>query len=133
MTSPETELMLAYLEDRRLDEAVDYVRRGRAHENETVERLEQEWLAGFRAWVASSANDALFDRRSLDDIEAEMYLRRMPPPFERAQHEIEALRAAQDRRFRLLAHDPEALMRLNRRMGTAVENFARRLHDSKKN
>jgi hypothetical protein len=133
MTSPETELMLAYLEDRRLDEAVDYVRRGRAHENETVEHLEQEWLAGFRAWVASSANDELFDRRSLDDIEAEMYLRRMPPPFERVQYEIEALRAAQDRRFRLLAHDPEALMRLNRRMGTAVENFARRLHDSKKN
>jgi hypothetical protein len=133
MTSPETELMLAYLEDRRLDEAVDYVRRGRAHENETVEHLEQEWLAGFRAWVASSANDELFNRRSLDDVEAEMYLRRIPPPFERVQHEIEALRAAQDRRFRLLAHDPDALMRLNRRMGTAVENFARRLHDSKKN
>jgi hypothetical protein len=57
----------------------------------------------------------------------------MPPPFERVQHEVEALRAAQDRRFRLLAHDPEALMRLNRRMGMAIENFARRLHDSKKN
>lgn len=133
MTSPGTELMLAYLEDRRLHEAVDYVRRGRAHEKEPVEQLEQEWLTGFRAWVASSANDEVFDRRPLDDIEAEMYLRRIPPPFERVQHEIEALRAAQDRRFRLLAHDPKALMRLDRRMGAAIGNFARSLHEAKKN
>src|SRR5262249_48928817 len=119
MKISETDLMLAYLEDRRLDEAADYVRRGRAYERETAEQLEAEWIAGFRAWVASSAKDEIFDRRSLDDTEAEMYLRSVRPPFDRVQNEIEVLRAAQDRRFRLLAHEPEALMSLDRRMGKA--------------
>lgn len=133
MSSAETELMLAYLEDRRLNEAADYVRRGRAYERETAEQLEQAWLTAFRAWVASSVKDQAFDRQSLDDLEAEMCLRRVQPPFDLVRDEIEALRAAQDRRFSLLAHDPEALLSLDRRMGNAVVDFARRLNDAKKN
>jgi hypothetical protein len=133
MTSAETELMLAYLEDRRLNEAADYVRRGRANERKSVEELEHEWLAGFRAWAESSGRDKVFDRRSLDDVESEMYLRRVEPPFDLVKNEIETLRTAQDRRFQWLAHDPEALASLDNRMGEAVGSFVRRLHTGKKN
>lgn len=133
MTSAETELMLAYLEDRRLNEAADYVRRGRANEKKSAEELEQEWLVGFRAWAESSARDRVYDRRSLDDLESEMYLRRLQPPFDLVKNEIEVLRVAQDRRFQWLAHDPEALQSLDMRMGEAVGNFVRRLNTGKKN
>ena len=133
MTSAETELMLAYLEDRRLNEAADYVRRGRANKRKSAEELEQEWLAGFRAWAESGARHKVFDRRSLDDLEFEMYLRRVEPPFDLVKNEIEALRVAQDRRFKWLAHDPEAFVSLHIRMGQAVGNFVRGLHTGTKN
>ena len=133
MTSAQTEVMLAYLEDLRFDEATDYVRRGRANERKSVEDLEQEWLAGFRAWADSSARNKVFDRRSLDDLEFEMYLRRVEPPFDLVKNEIEALRVAQDRRFKWLAHDHEAFVRLHIRMGEAIGNFARRVLAGKKN
>jgi len=127
MTSAETEVMLAYLEDLRLHEASDYVRRGRANEGKSAEDLEQEWLTGFRAWAESSARHKAFDRRSLDDLEFEMYLRRVEPPFDLVKNEIEALRVAQDRRFKWLAHDPEAFVSLHIRMGNALGNFVRGL------
>ena len=127
MTSAQTEVMLAYLEDLRFDEATDYVRRGRANERKSAEDLEQEWLAGFRAWAESNARNKVFDRRPLDDLEFEMYLRRIEPPFDLVKDEIEALRVAQDRRFEWLVHDPEAFVSLHIRMGNAVGNFVRGL------
>jgi hypothetical protein len=133
MTSAETEVMLAYLEDRRLHEAADYARRGRANERKSAEELEQEWLAGFRAWAESSARHKVFDRRSLNDLEFEMYLRRLQPPFDLVKNEIEALRVAQDRRFKWLAHDPEAFVSLHSRMGEAIGNFVRGVLTGKKN
>jgi len=69
----------------------------------------------------------------LNDVESEMYLRRVEPPFDLVKNEIETLRAAQDRRFQWLAHDPEALASLDIRMGQAVGNFVRRLNTGQKN
>ena len=89
---PETKLMLAHLENKRIEYATAYDQRGRAFASTPMEVLRRDWLAAFRAWAASARKDEKHDRRLLDDLEAEMYLRGTDPPMDLVPEEIQRLR-----------------------------------------
>jgi hypothetical protein len=133
MSDHETKLMLAHLENKRIERAAEYARHGRLLELVPDEDLKRNWLLAFRAWAAGERDGQRFDLRSLEDVEAEMYLRGYDPPLELAQREIEILRKASERRRDQLERDPEKLKEFEQRLGEDLAAFAQSIDDTKKN
>jgi hypothetical protein len=133
MSDRETELILAHLENKRIERASEYARRGRLLELVPDEDLKRDWLLAFTAWAAKERQGLKFDLRSLGDMEAEMCLRGYDPPLELAQEEIKILREASDRRRGQLERDPNKLHEFERQLGEDLAAFAQSLDDTKKN
>ena len=133
MSDRETELMLAHLTNKRIERATEYARRGRLLELVPDEDLNQHWLLAFRAWTANERRGREYDRRALEDMEAEMYLRGNDPPLSRVLAEIKILRKASSRRTNKLERDPEKLMEFERKLGEDLAAFAQSIDDTKKN
>jgi hypothetical protein len=133
MSDRETKLMLAHLENKRIERATEYARRGRLLELVPDEDLSREWLLAFRAWAASERGGQTYDHRALGDIESEMCLRGCDPPLNLAQEEIKILREASERRRHQLERDPKKHMEFERKLSEDLAAFAQSLDDTKKN
>jgi hypothetical protein len=70
-----------------MDFAADYVRRGRAHRNLTDAELREEWKAAFRAHSQEPRPGLL--RRTLQDFQAELDLRKLDPPFDAVREDLD--------------------------------------------
>ena len=88
-----------------MDFAADYVRRGRAHRNLTDAELREEWKAAFRAHSQEPRPGLL--RRTLQDFQAELDLRKLDPPFDAVREDLDRLTAAATATFEQLRADPE--------------------------
>jgi hypothetical protein len=133
MSYPETELMLAHLENKRIEGATEYARRGRLLELVPDEDLSRDWLLAFRAWAASERGGQKYDHRALEDIEAEMYLRGCDPPLDLAREEIKILHEASERRRDELKRDPMKHSEFERKLSEDLAAFAQSIDDTKKN
>jgi hypothetical protein len=133
MSDRETKLMLAHLENKRIEGATEYARRGRLLELVPDEDLSRDWLLAFRAWAASARDGQKYDYRPLGDIEAEMYLRGRDPPLDLAHEEINILREASERRRNQIERDPMRHTEFKRNLSEDLAAFAQSLDDTKKN
>ncbi|HJQ57923.1 MAG TPA: hypothetical protein VJ890_13515 [Vineibacter sp.] len=77
-------IVSAFLDNREMEETRSYLARGRRFEALDTERLNQDWVALFRALVAGD-NSRLQD---LDDVGAEIRLRGLAPPEHLVQAEL---------------------------------------------
>jgi hypothetical protein len=130
---PETKLMLAHLENKRIEYASEYARRGRPFADVAAESLQGGWLLAFRAWATSARDGQKYDRRALEDMEAEMYLRGNDPPLHLVKEQVEMLVAASKRSTDGLMRDPKRLRQLEQELGEDLAVFAQSLDDTRKN
>jgi hypothetical protein len=84
------EELLAMFANTKMEDQQSYLARGRAMHAEGVETLISNWLVQVHAWADDKPD---FDRRLMDDIEAELHLRGMDAPVEQARDAIEKIRA----------------------------------------
>lgn len=81
----------AFLKNRALEKAQDYAARGRCHAQVPTEELVDAWVVTFKVWVSDHQNPLL--RGLFNDVEAELVLRGIEPPYDRAKEAAEKLRA----------------------------------------
>ena len=80
----------AMLEDALMKETAAYLSRGRRHSTKSDDDVKRGWTAAFKGWrVAASSPDA---QREMDDLAAELRLRRLEPPYDAVEAEMEAMR-----------------------------------------
>lgn len=102
----------AFLQSKSMNEAADYVARGRAHQGEGSEVLKDRWIEAFRLWAADH-NQA----KPMDDLRAELELRGEEPPYEAVKAELDAVTA----KLAAMEFDDEAKLAV----GMEVEAYAR--------
>jgi hypothetical protein len=129
MTSKDA--VFRFLENRRIERAEDYVKRGRALEKLGEVELEQRFVAAYRRLAAEPANAET--RRLTDDIDAEYLLRGKELPYGLVSTELEAFTAAANAVIQKLRGDPVELDRVNRELEDDIEAFEEEHRRSPKN
>src|SRR6266851_3962139 len=84
------EELLAMFANTKMEDQQSYLLRGRIFQKEDIALLTSSWLAQINAWADGKDE---FERKRLDDIEAEFGLRGIDTPVERARDAIEKIRA----------------------------------------
>jgi hypothetical protein len=94
----EGDLVEEFLQHELMNETQAYIEHGRRLQTLSNDEILNTWVATFERWLGErTANNS----RDMDDAAAEIRLRGLEMPYERAKNEIRALRAA------LAALDPE--------------------------
>jgi hypothetical protein len=84
------EELLAMFANTKMEDQQSYLLRGRIFQKEDIALLTSSWLAQINAWADGKDE---FERKRLDDIEAEFGVRGIDTPVERARDAIEKIRA----------------------------------------
>jgi hypothetical protein len=108
-----------YLENTLLELIQAYVGRGRRHAGLEIDELESRWAAAFKDWAIKAVRREPRDPTTMDDLTAEIELRRRQPPLHLVTAEFEALCRAQDQR----QSDPKKLAKAERRLTEKLEAF----------
>jgi len=113
-----------------VDAAADYVRRGRAHRGLTDADLAGAWVAVFRAY-SHNPDPARPSRSALEDLEAELNLRRMDPPFDAVREDLERLKTAAMQVWEQLKAAPEHFAEVERGLQLDFISFRARRNGRK--
>lgn len=109
----------AFLENEKLEQTRDYLRRGRPCAGLAPDDLQARWIAAFRDFAADIGDDD--DLVRMFDLEAEYRLRGLPLPMELVAAEQEALdRGMED----WLAEDPDSWDQMADQMVKEIAVFA---------
>ena len=84
----------AMIADTAMRETEVYLGRGRTFASTAIDEIRLRWIAAFKAWFHSRTEDNL---REMNDLEAELRLRGVEPPYEKVGPELEAMRAEIER------------------------------------
>jgi hypothetical protein len=131
MTDKET--MLAYLENLKLEATAEYMRRGRHLANVDMEELSGWWVAAFKWWVPNISTGSTFDHQPRIDIESEMRVRGIEPPWALVSDEFKAMQKASRDFTDQLARDPARLAQKEQQISEGLEAFQRSIKESKPN
>jgi hypothetical protein len=82
------EFLDAFLQHELMNEARDYVERGRNLQMLSSAKLLDTWVTRFECWFKTEGNP-----RDMDDAAAEIRLRGLEMPYERVARELRALKA----------------------------------------
>ena len=85
----DTSLADAFLQHELMEDAKDYLERGRHFETAAVAQLHEKWLEAFRRCFAERDRAGC---RDLRDLATELRLRSLEPPYAAVQAEIEKLK-----------------------------------------
>jgi hypothetical protein len=102
----------AFLEHKTLEQTQDYLNRGRRFAKLDVRQLNENWIIAVRRWLAHKdrANE-----RMMDDLAAELRLRKLEPLYSAVEHEL-AGRSAQTKE----AERKKAIREVAREIGEFV-------------
>jgi hypothetical protein len=116
--------MVAYLESQRLEATASYVRRGRVLARLDDEDLRRQWALLFKLWIADYGSGR-HDHQEREDIESELQLRGLVPPFDRVLDELAVMREKSKAYTDELRRDPERVERLEQSLIARLEAFRR--------
>ncbi|SRR5258707_2525795 len=123
------EIAEAFLKNRALEKAQDYVTRGRCHAAVPTADLVDAWVVTFKVWVSDHQNPLL--RGLFNDVEAELVLRGIEPPYDRAQDAADKLRAMARQLIGDLSSPDYA--RISKEIGREVDAFTAATQAAPKN
>jgi hypothetical protein len=75
----------AFLQHKSMEQMQDYLARGRRFAKFDVERLNKDWIIAVRRWLSHKHRTK---ERTMDDLAAELRLRRLEPPYGAVEHEL---------------------------------------------
>ena len=119
-------LVSAYLQNQTLEQAEEYVKRGRSLAGEGTEDLKQRWIKAFQQWVKSVEEERRqhhSDRRERDDIEAELLIRNVDLPYDAVKKEQDALIEATNLVVEKLQRDPTRLWKIEEELQEDLAAF----------
>jgi hypothetical protein len=119
-------LVSAYLQNQTLEQAEEYVKRGRSLAGEGTEELKQRWIKAFQQWVKSVEEERRqhhSDRRERDDIEAELLIRNVDLPYDAVKKEQDALIEATNLVVEKLQRDPTRLWKIEEELQEDLAAF----------
>ncbi|HWX28698.1 MAG TPA: hypothetical protein VNZ53_14840 [Steroidobacteraceae bacterium] len=129
-------LVSAYLQNQTLEQAEEYVKRGRSLAGEGTEELKQRWIKAFQQWVKSVEEERRqhhSDRRERDDIEAELLIRNVDLPYDAVKKEQDALIEATNLVVEKLQRDPTRLWKIEEELQedlAAFQNKSKKHHQT---
>jgi hypothetical protein len=126
-----TKLTRAWIENKPLEQAQSYARRGRRYAELSTEELKERWVVAFRRMVADVRDTSL--QKEPNDLEAELTLRQEQPPFERVRKEMDAFTAAAVAALELLKRDPEKFAKADREVMNEISAFQKSTKGAPKN
>ena len=109
-----------------LEQAEEYVKRGRSLAGEGTEELKQRWIKAFQQWVKSVEEERRqhhSDRRERDDIEAELLIRNVDLPYDAVKKEQDALIEATNLVVEKLQRDPTRLWKIEEELQEDLAAF----------
>jgi hypothetical protein len=131
MSEQKPHIVDAFLANQQLEQLQDYLQRGRALSETPVETLNARWLELMKAWIQDFSPKT--DHREREDIGAELQLRGLEPPFDKAGEIMEQLRQksreAADKRLR----DPERLAQAEKSFNEQLADFEAKNKSNKTN
>jgi hypothetical protein len=89
----ENELVLAYLQNQRIEALEAYLKRGRQYADIDDQELNRRWIAAFKIWAAAAAAGVQSGHRERLDLDSEIALRGREAPFESVTEECRVLQA----------------------------------------
>jgi hypothetical protein len=75
----------AFLQHKSLEQTQDYLVRGRRFAKLDVRQLTEDWIIAVRSWLAHKNRT---NERMMDDLAAELRLRRVEPPYVAVEQEL---------------------------------------------
>lgn len=78
----------AYLQSKSMNEAAEYVTRGRAYQHEDSSALRVLWIEAFKVWAGDHTQAG-----PMNDLRSELELRGEEPPYTAVKAEIDAISA----------------------------------------
>jgi hypothetical protein len=76
-----------FLEHRRMEQIKDYLDRGRRFAALDVRQLSEDWIIAVRSWLSCKDREC---EQMMDDLTAELQLRRSEPPYDAVKQELAA-------------------------------------------
>lgn len=126
-----SKLTQAWIENKPLEQAQAYVRRGRCYAELPTDEVKERWVTAFRRMVTDVRDTSL--QREPNDLEAELTLRQEQPPFERVRKEMDEFTAAAVAALELLKRDPEKFAKADQEVMNAIEAFRKSTRGASKN
>jgi hypothetical protein len=80
-------MVVAFLEYRKMEQTKDYLSRGRRFAAVDVGQLSEDWIIAVRSWLARKDREC---EKMMDDLTAELQLRRSEPPYGAVKQELAA-------------------------------------------
>ena len=106
-----------FLQHKGMEQIQDYLARGRRFAKLDVGQLNEEWIIAVRSWLAHKDRTA---ERMMDDLAAELRLRKLEPPYSAveqglADRSAQTKEAERKKAFREVAREIGEFMRENDR------------------
>ncbi len=106
-----------FLQHKSMEQIQDYLARGRRFAKLDVGQLNEEWIIAVRSWLAHKDRTA---ERMMDDLAAELRLRKLEPPYSAieqglADRSAQTKEAERKKAFREVAREIGEFMRENDR------------------
>lgn len=121
----------AWIENKPLEQAQAYVRRGRRYAHLSTDEIKERWVTAFRRMVGNVRDTSL--QSEPNDLEAELTLRQEQPPFDRVRQEMDAFTAAAVRALELLKRDPQRFAEADRQVMDEIAAFRNSAKGAQKN
>jgi hypothetical protein len=119
MSDPD--IVEAWLANQALERLQDYLKRGRSLAATPLGTLNGRWVYLMRTWGEDVRGKA--DHREREDIEAELQLRKVKPPFDLVKDAMAVLRQKSKEAMAELERDPERLAREERDLAEKIASF----------
>lgn len=126
-----TKLTRAWIENKPLEQAQAYVRRGRGYADLPTDEVKERWVAAFRRMLGDVRDTSL--QREPNELEAELTLRQEQPPFERVRKEMDEFTAAAVAALELLKQDPEKFAKADQEVMNEIAAFRKSTRGAPKN
>ena len=126
-----TKLTQAWIENKPLEQAQAYARRGRRYESLATDEVKERWVSATKRMIADVRDTSL--QHEPNDLEAELTLRQEQPPFERVRAEMEAFTAAAVAALEILKRDPEKFAKADQDVMNEIAAFRKSAQGAPKN
>jgi hypothetical protein len=130
------ELVGSYLRNQALEDAENYIKRGRHLSKVDTRKLKDQWIHAFRRMVAavqSRERDSSADRQNRMDIEAELLIRKVDLPYTAVKKDVVAFSAAAQTATNELQRDPLRLSQIESELQDDLSAFEAKGKTSPKN
>lgn len=123
--------VLAFLGERSLEATRSYVAKGRRFKALDDRTLRDSWMSAFKRYASDPSNRA--SRKLWEALQAEMAIRRIEPPMDRVQDEVNALAKRAVEVVQRLRTDPDRWVEVNEDLQSAIDAVTSERERSAKN